>query len=150
MIREFSAGIIPFHEEKGERKYLILLSNLAQKEFWEFPKGLIEKGERAQQAAEREFEEEAGITDWELIPEFKKVLKYFYRRRGQLVNKSVTYFLGRVNSTRVTISSEAKDYAWVTLKQAEEKIKHNSVRRLLKEADEFVSNFRESTLKSSE
>ena len=85
MIREFSAGIVPFLQKSGKRKYLLLLSNLTKGEVWEFPKGQIEKGEDAATAAAREFLEETGIEDWEKIPGFKSVLKYFYRRREKLI-----------------------------------------------------------------
>lgn len=142
MIKESSAGIIPFHDQNGERRYLILLSNLAEKEFWELPKGHIEIGESAKTAAAREFEEETGISDWEMLPKFKKILRYFYRRRGQLVSKSVVYFLGEVKSNSVTISHESKDYAWVLLEEAFEKIKHNNIRRLLSQADEYLNDQR--------
>lgn len=119
---------------------MILLSNLAEKEFWELPKGHIEKGESPKTAAAREFEEETGISDWEMIPKFKKILRYFYRRRGELVSKSVVYFLGEVKSNNVTISDESKDYAWVSLEEAHGKIKHNNIRRLLSQADEYLND----------
>jgi 8-oxo-dGTP pyrophosphatase MutT (NUDIX family) len=141
MIKESSAGIIPFYEENGERLYLILLSNLAEKEFWELPNGHIEKGESAKTAAAREFEEETGISDWTLIPKFKKILRYFYRRKGQLVSKSVIYFLGEAKSKKVTISHESKDYAWVSLAEAPAKIKHNNIRRMLVQADEYLNEY---------
>lgn len=140
MIKESSAGIIPFHEENGQRRYLILLSNLAEKEFWELPKGHIEVGESSKTAAAREFEEETGIFDWEMLPKFKRILRYFYRRRGQLVSKSVVYFLGEVKSNSVTISNESKDYAWVSLEEAHAKIKHNNMRQLLSQADQYLND----------
>lgn len=147
MIKESSAGIIPFHEENGQRRYLILLSNLAEKEFWELPKGHIEEGESPKTAAAREFEEETGISDWEMIPRFKKTLRYFYRRRGELVSKSVVYFLGEVKSNNVTISYESKDYAWVSLEEAHGKIKHNNMRRLLSQADQYLNDHQSKTSK---
>lgn len=116
----------------------MLLSNLAKNAYWEFPKGLIEKGESAQEAAAREFYEETGIQKWTPIPGFKKVLKYFYKRDRILITKTVTYFLGKVHSTKVKISTESKDYAWYTKAEAFQCTTHKSVLELLTEADRFL------------
>lgn len=137
-IWEHSAGIIPFRLRSGKRQYLMLLSNLAKNAYWEFPKGLIETGESALQAAGREFEEETGIQKWKLIPGFKKVLKYFYQRDGELVGKTVTYFIGNVQSAKVTISSESKDFAWVNVEKARKITTHKSLLDLLAGADQFL------------
>jgi 8-oxo-dGTP pyrophosphatase MutT (NUDIX family) len=140
MIREFSAGVIPYREVNGERKYLLLKSGLTLKELWEFPKGQIEQGEDARSAAIREFQEETGISEVTLDPRFKKVLKYFYRRGGkELVAKTVTYFLGQVKTTRVRISHESTDYEWSNLSEARKFIRHKNVLQLLEEADRYVS-----------
>jgi bis(5'-nucleosidyl)-tetraphosphatase len=139
MIWEHSAGIIPFRTRAGKRRYLMLLSNLAKNEYWEFPKGLIEKGESAQEAAAREFFEEAGIEKWTPVAGFKKVLKYFYRRDQKLIGKTVTYFIGRVHSTKVKISSESKDYVWVTKQEAAQISTFKSILDLLEEADRFLA-----------
>jgi len=139
MIWEHSAGIIPFRIHAGKRKYLMLLSNLSKNEYWEFPKGLIEKGESALEAASREFVEETGIQKWKQVAGFKKVLKYFYRRDKKLVGKTVTYFLGNAESTKVKISSESKDYTWVTKEEAAEISTFKSILNLLEEADRFLA-----------
>jgi len=135
---EHSAGLIPFTEKDGQRQYLLLLSALTKSELWEFPKGLIEKQEDALSAASREMWEETGIREWEIIPGFKKVLKYFYRRNGDLIGKTVTYFLARVKSQSVTLSRESKAHQWLTLKEALSRIKHKNIRELLLDAERYV------------
>lgn len=138
-IHEFSAGIIPFRVVNGVRKYLLLKSGLTLSELWEFPKGQIEKGEDAKTAALREFSEETGIPECNIIPGFKKVLKYFYRRGGKdLVAKTVTYFLGEVHTTRVKISHESTDYEWVTPEEAPRFVRHKNVLQLLQGANDFL------------
>ena len=137
---EHSAGVIPFIEQKGKRKYLLLLSALTKNKLWEFPKGAIEEGEDAETAAVREFHEETGIQRVKIIEGFKKALKYFYKRDGELIGKTVTYFLGRVHDTaRVKLSGESKDYCWVTFDEAPQKIKHKNIREALADAEEFLS-----------
>ena len=136
---QYSAGIIPFRKKGKNREYLLLLSSLTKEELWEFPKGQIEKGESAPIAASREFEEETGIQEWQMLPDFKKVFKYFYRLEGALIGKTVTYFLGEVFSKKVNISAESKDYVWASVAEAEEKIKHKNLREALHEAEKFLN-----------
>ncbi|HSP06669.1 MAG TPA: NUDIX domain-containing protein [Acidobacteriota bacterium] len=140
MIREFSAGIVPFRAVRGSRIYLLLKSGLTLTELWEFPKGMIEKGEDSLTAALREFREETGINECKVIPGFKKVLRYFYRRGGKnLVSKTVSYYLGEVFAAKVVLSHESTDYEWVTFEDAGRLIRHRNVRELLAEADGFLS-----------
>jgi bis(5'-nucleosidyl)-tetraphosphatase len=138
MITERSAGIIAFTKKQGERKYLLLLSSLTKRTHWEFPKGQIEKGEDARTAACREFVEESGIEDWDVIEGFQKSLNYFYRREEKLVSKTVTYFLGIVHNDAVTISEESSDYLWLPYEDAKEKLKLKSLVGLLDEAEKFI------------
>src|SRR3990172_10710331 len=134
---QHSAGLIPFVEKGGKRTYLLLLSALTKSELWEFPKGHIEKGEDAQTAAIREFREETGIQDLKIVPGFKRLLKYFYRIEGELIGKTVTYFLAKVESEEVSISDESKDYVWLCPEEALERIRHRNIRKLLLEADQY-------------
>ena len=141
MIREFSAGIVPFYLKNGARTYLLLKSGLTLSELWEFPKGMIERGEDSRTAAMREFREETGIAECSLIPGFKKVLRYFYRRGGKnLVSKTVSYYVGEVDTTTVILSHESTDYVWVTLQEASRYIRHKNVMELLKDVDRFLTD----------
>lgn len=140
MIREFSAGIVPFRIVHGSRIYLLLKSGLTLTELWEFPKGMIEKGEDSLTAALREFREETGITECRVVPGFKKVLRYFYRRGGKaLVSKTVSYYLGEVFTSKVVLSHESTDHEWVTFEGAGRLIRHRNIRELLAEADDFLA-----------
>jgi bis(5'-nucleosidyl)-tetraphosphatase len=138
-MREFSAGIIPFRLEGKKRKYLLLLSRLTVSQLWEFPKGQIEKGEDATAAALREFKEETGINDCQIISGYKNELKYVYQRNGQLINKSVIYFLGKAGEGEVKLSRESKDFLWADVDAAVKKIRHKNIRELLLEADQFLN-----------
>lgn len=139
MPREFSAGIIPFRKDGKNRKYLLLLSRLTVSQLWEFPKGQIEKGEDPPAAALREFKEETGISDCEIISGYQKVLKYFYQRDGKLISKSVTYFLGKAAEGEVKLSRESKDFLWADVSMASKKIRHKNIRQMLVEADQFLN-----------
>jgi bis(5'-nucleosidyl)-tetraphosphatase len=139
MIWEYSAGIVPFTEERKKRKYLLLLSALTKNQLWEFPKGAIEKKESAEEAAVREFQEETGIEQVEIVPGFKKQLKYFYKRDDTLIGKTVTYYIGKVTTDKVNISKESKDFRWVDYKEAEKLLRHKNLRETLEQAEEFLN-----------
>ncbi len=81
---ERSAGIIFFRKTPKLRRYLVIRSSYHGKDgkhnFWDFPKGLLEKSEDGVTAAKREAVEEAGIGGFTIIPDFKETVRYFVRR----------------------------------------------------------------------
>ena len=137
-MKEESAGIVPYRLDRGKRKYLLLRTRPLKGEFWEFPKGWIEKGETLLETAKREFSEETGIPDCEIVPGFQKVIRYFYKREGKLIAKTVTYFLGRVKTGRVAISDESVGFAWMDFEEAKSNMTIKNLRDLLVEAERFL------------
>lgn len=84
---------------------------------WDLPKGHAESGESLRQTALRETEEETGIAASQIVldPEFSFSLTYpvTYRRHGnQVFEKTVTYFLGSVESETPIACSEHTGYEW--------------------------------------
>jgi len=59
-----------------------------------------------------------------------------------MIDKTVTYFLARAKSKAVKISYEHEGYAWFTIRNAVSTVPHNSAKRILKKADEFVSSMK--------
>lgn len=89
MREEVSAGGVVFKKTKDEIYFLLLKD---QNDNWTFPKGLIEPGEDRKVAAAREVAEETGITEIEFFRELSPI-KYWYRWEGDLIHKTVYYFL---------------------------------------------------------
>src|SRR5438876_1148461 len=87
---EFSAGGVVY-DPAAQKLLLIQVKNLQDQVVWTFPKGHIEKGETEEQAALREVQEETGWSCAILQP-FHKV-QYWFKKKGQLIKKSVTWFL---------------------------------------------------------
>ena len=87
---EHSAGGVIL--EDG-RVLLILMRNLSGSEVWTFPKGHLEPGETAEQAALREVSEETGF-DCEIASALCKA-EYSFTRGGRPVDKDVLWFLMR-------------------------------------------------------
>ncbi len=133
--REHSAGAVIYREEDGEFKFLILKYGLGH---WDFPKGNVEKGEKELETVKREIFEETGISDIEIIDGFVEKVGYYYRMKGQLVYKTVNYYLARTKQKDVRLSYEHEDYAWVTLEEALKYLKHRNSINVLNRAYEFL------------
>lgn len=136
-----SAGIIFFRNTPKGRVYLMLRAShkvLEHPEFWDFPKGELEKGETGLQAAEREAKEEAGISEFEMIPDFKETAHYFTVRDGKRVPKFVAMFLARTGTEHVTLSWEHDTYAWLSYQDVFERISLKPMKEVLEKAEEFL------------
>ena len=72
---EKSAGAIIFRKEGKKIFYLLIKYGWGH---WEFPRGLIEKGESLEETALREIEEETGISDIKFVLGFKEWFKFFF------------------------------------------------------------------------
>jgi 8-oxo-dGTP pyrophosphatase MutT (NUDIX family) len=136
-VTERSAGAVVFHVEGAENrpqeiKYLLLLST-----YWGFPKGLIEGGEDERAAAVREVREETGLVV-ALIEGFRQVDDYWYRRHDQRIHKQAIYFLAEAPDEQVTISWEHKEWVWLNLAQAMERLAFPGLRQVLASANEFL------------
>ena len=116
MIREFSAGGLVIRRMR-ERDYVAVV-RVKNGTVMALPKGHIDPGETAAEAAEREVREEAGIQG-RLVEKLGDV-KYWYVRGGDRVFKVVSFFLFRyVSGTVRDYQREEVDGAeWVPLEDA--------------------------------
>lgn len=85
--KEHSAGGLVVREGKV---LLVQVENLKGEIVWCLPKGHLEKGETAEQAAVREVTEETGWRCRSLGPILQ--VGYFFKRQGRLVSKKVDWF----------------------------------------------------------
>ncbi|MBI2775338.1 NUDIX domain-containing protein [Candidatus Dependentiae bacterium] len=137
MNREFSAGVVVYYERAGVRTYLLLHYASGH---WDFPKGHIEKGEDKITAAMRELQEEAGLTAT-LVDGFEESFEYFFKnsKTGELILKTVYFFIGKVNTKKVTLSHEHVGYEWLPYKEAVEKLTYPNAKELLKNMEQFLN-----------
>jgi 8-oxo-dGTP pyrophosphatase MutT (NUDIX family) len=137
MRQEFSAGVIVyFVNEHGKREYLLLRppSGLT-----DFPKGKIELNEQQKEAALRELKEETGLIV-ELHEGFAESIDYIFRHRGQLVSKTVVFFVGRAETKDVILSDEHIGYEWCALAAALKKLTYVNAQRIIQTADQFLDH----------
>jgi len=137
-IKEFSAGVIVFRDHGDKRKYLLLHYPSGH---FDFAKGHLEKGETEKQAAIRELEEETGIKQIDLLEGFIDQVVYFFKRKGELIYKRVTFFLGRTNEGDIKLSDEHQGYLWLDYQAALAKITFENAREILRQAEQFLTNY---------
>jgi 8-oxo-dGTP pyrophosphatase MutT (NUDIX family) len=115
MIREFSAGGVCVRRMRG-RDYMAAV-RVKDGAVLALPKGHIDPGESAADAARREVREEAGVNG-ELVEKLGDV-KYWYSRDNDRVMKIVTFFLFRYVSGSIADHDHEVDSAeWVPLGDA--------------------------------
>ena len=134
-MEERSAGAVVYRETEEGRLYL-LLQNAGR---WDFPKGGVEKGESELQTVRREVEEETGMGKIEIVPGFRKVIEYFYRREGKNIHKQVVYVLAKTDDEAVKISFEHQGFGWFPFREALEKASYDNSKLTLAEAEKFVN-----------
>jgi len=133
-MEERSAGAVVFRDGSGGREYLLLL-NAGR---WDFPKGGMEKGESELQTVMREVKEETGLKSLEIVPGFRRVIEYFYKRETKNVHKQVVYLLARTTDDKVKISFEHQGFGWFSYADAVKKASYGNSKITLEAAEAFI------------
>ena len=140
---EKSAGAVIFRKEGNKIYYLLLHypSNAkAPREYWDFPKGHIEKGEKIEETVKREVKEETGLKDIKLIEGFKEWIKYFFKFKGKNIFKIVTFFLAETKTKTVKVSFEHIGFKWLPYEEAIEKLTFKNAKEILKKANDYLNS----------
>lgn len=106
---------------------------------WSLPKGHIEAGETAEQAAEREVREETGIHG--AVLRELGTIDYWFVVESRRVHKTVHHFLmtavgGELSDEDV----EVTEVAWVPLKELDERLAYADERKLVRRALRLVGS----------
>lgn len=141
MTKEKSAGAIVFRLEKGRPLYLLLRypSSKAHKDYWDLPKGHMEKGEQEKDTVAREVQEETGIKDIKLFGGFREEIRYWFQFEGQKVSKTVAFYLGKTAQKNVVISSEHLGFVWLFYEDALKKLTYKNAKHILQKAHNLLS-----------
>ncbi len=129
IVREPTAGGIVFrHGKKGVE---ILLIQDA-KDRWTIPKGHIEEGETAQQAARREIGEEAGLNEVDILGWLGKI-HFRYRRVDKLVLMTTQIYLVRAKGDTDAIQKEEwmNGIQWFGFHDALDAIEYEDIGKLM-------------------
>jgi 8-oxo-dGTP pyrophosphatase MutT (NUDIX family) len=136
--RETSAGGVVYRLHQGGALFLLIRDSYQN---WGFPKGHLESGERAEDAAIREVREETGIDDLALRGRIETI-DWYFRFRGQLIHK-VCHFYLMETSQATTNPQHAEGITacrWVSYDDARASISYANARKVLGRANEMISN----------
>ena len=122
---------------EGKRTRYLLVSAKRQPDLWVLPKGHLERGESASEAAAREVLEEAGVVASVIssigVIEFDTV-------RGHVRSE---FFLMRYEGEGQ--AGEERRLAWMTLDQAVAALTFDDMRQLVRQADRLANGKRPSS-----
>ena len=142
---ERSAGAVIFRKDKGKIFYLLLYypsGSKTKKDYWDLPKGHIEKGEKLEETAQREVKEETGLKDIEFIEGFKETIKYFFKIGEKTILKFVTFYLVKTKEKEVKISDEHTGFQWLPYKKAIEQLTFKNAKEILTKANNYLIEHR--------
>jgi ADP-ribose pyrophosphatase YjhB (NUDIX family) len=106
---------------------------------WSLPKGHIEAGETAEQAAVREVEEETGIIGRVVAP--LGTIDFWFVAEDRRVHKTVHHFLLRALGGELCDDDvEVAEVAWVPLAELESRLAYADERRLIRRATELLAD----------
>ena len=158
MVREISAGGVVVRHMSGT-SYIAVIEprrepsldkptrkTKSQSPVLALPKGLVDPGEKPEQTALREVQEETGITA-SLIAKLTDI-KYFYVRSWgdkERVFKIVSFFLvryesGEIDNVSAQMRIEVKRAFWLPLEEAPRQLAYRSERDVVRRAQEYLNS----------
>jgi 8-oxo-dGTP pyrophosphatase MutT (NUDIX family) len=135
--KETSAGGVVYRLEGGNPLFLLIRDSYQN---WGFPKGHLEDGEQAEDAALREVREETGLDDVALRGALDTI-DWYFRFRGRLIHKVCHFFLMETTSAQ-TLPQEAEGITactWVDYAAATEAISYANARAVLERAKAIIA-----------
>jgi len=144
---EISVGTVLFLLREREPQFLLLHYPHGH---WDFIKGHVEEGESYEETMLREIREESGIGEVEILDGFQEEVKFRYTAKGTerekrqrkgsglYIWKKVIYFTAQTQETRVEISDEHVDWAWLSYEDTRRRITHANSKRVLDGAKRHI------------
>jgi ADP-ribose pyrophosphatase YjhB (NUDIX family) len=139
-VDEFSAGgLVVDLDSDVPRGALIGRTDRHGRMLWSLPKGHIEVGETAEQAAVREIEEETGIAG-EIVAELGTI-DFWFVADGRRIHKTVRHFLLRAVGGELSDADvEVDEVAWVPLSAIREQLAYPDERGLVDTAGRLLAD----------
>ena len=139
--KQVVAGFVVYRRTSDGIKYLLLYR---RGNYWNFPKGHFESGERSIDAALRELEEETGLKKAELriAPNFRAYERFYFRVGNEGIYDTVILFLAESHKAEIKISPrEHSGFAWFLYRDALNVVgtKYKDTRKVLKQANDFLN-----------
>jgi ADP-ribose pyrophosphatase YjhB (NUDIX family) len=139
-VDETSAGGLVVADDgvTGPRAALIGRTDRRGRLLWSLPKGHIEAGETAEQAALREVREETGISG-EIVAELG-VIDFWFVAEGRRIHKTVHHYLmRRIGGELSDADIEVDEVAWVPLPEIRGQLAYPDERGLVDAAGRLLA-----------
>jgi 8-oxo-dGTP pyrophosphatase MutT (NUDIX family) len=139
--REFSAGGVLVRRLKGRWMLGAIRPGGRKPTVWALPKGNIDEGERPEETALREVEEETGV-EGRLVTKLGDV-RYVYTWGGERIFKVVSFYLvrysrGRLGSIAPEMRVEVDEARWLPLEEAPKLLAYGGEREMAEKALAFI------------
>jgi len=133
--REFSAGGIVLRKKGRAFEVLLIKDSYGR---WSWPKGNIDKDETSPDAAVREIKEEVGLKNVRILGKIGRS-NYFYRLKGDLIFKTVFFFLVEAAGKEglKVQKGEIEDARWFNPEEALKTVEYKGADKLLEKALEM-------------
>jgi 8-oxo-dGTP pyrophosphatase MutT (NUDIX family) len=136
---QISAGGVAYRRRNG--KVEVALISVGKDSRWQLPKGLIDNGEKTEEAAQREVREEAGIETTLDAPIDKIEYWYFATEKGSRVryHKFVYFYLLKyVKGDVRNHDHEVNQARWYEIEEAVEVLAFDSEKKVVEKAIEML------------
>lgn len=126
-----------FRVAAGRPLFLVIRDSYGN---WGFPKGHLERGERADTAALREVMEETGLRSVTVVGPIATI-DWYFRLRGALIHKNCQFFLmeSRNGDTKPQVTEGISECRWTTADEAHRLIIYENARGVLRTAQQMVA-----------
>jgi len=131
MLKVESFGVIPLVRAQGTWQVLLILHRKGN--HWGFPKGKANPLENPLQTATRELLEETGLSIVNVFGQNPLIEQYQFRRKKQLIIKTVHYFPALVTGDLKLQEEEIRACKWVTIPEALQQLSFKEARHILQE-----------------
>jgi 8-oxo-dGTP pyrophosphatase MutT (NUDIX family) len=141
MRREFSAGGVVVRRLRGNWVFAAIRPGGKKPGVWALPKGNLGDGERPEETAIREVEEETGVQV-QLVTKLGDV-RYVYTWAGERIFKIVSFYLlrysrGRLGDITPEMRVEVDEARWLPLEEAPKLLAYGGERQMAERALAFV------------
>ncbi|MDE1855107.1 MAG: NUDIX domain-containing protein [Candidatus Micrarchaeota archaeon] len=134
-------------ENNGIEVLALVQNNDRGEEWFDMPKGHVEKGETLVQAANREIREEIGLplpldTNFQEENVYTLANRDVKNRHYTRINKRVVFFLAFMHKNerkQIVLSPEHKRYYFMPIEEAVKRSRFENQRQLLKDAKAYIT-----------